>query len=311
MPFLPTLLQFLGGATAISMTYKIGSFLWLYIRPSSLPRYHHGKPNSTWALITGSNDGIGYGYAEALSNHGFNILLHGRNPNKLATVKATLSSKHPHLQFETVVADAFDYNADVDNIVAAARALPGKLTILINNVGGSPLTPMFGALDEIDRGYMDGIINLNARFPAQLTRALMPLLIANSPSLVINMTSVLALKGLPYLGVYGPSKAFNYCFSQSLGAEMLADGHDVEVLGIIVGNVTSGRNKDHIVGVTCDSAHMARVALDRVGCGRANVWGWYRHALQWTLMGLLPESVVDRETIRVMKDRKQNQVKTQ
>lgn len=311
MPSLPTLLQFLGGATAISITYKISSFLWLYLRPSSLPRYHHNKPTSTWALITGSNDGIGYGYAEALSAHGFNILLHGRNPEKLATVKATLSEKYPDLHFEIVVADAFDYDADIENIVAAARALPGKLTILINNVGGSPLTPMFGALNEIDQSHMDSIINLNARFPAQLTRALMPLLISNSPSLVINMTSVLALKGLPYLGVYSPSKAYNYCFSQSLKAEMLADGHDVEVLGIIVGNVTSGRNRDRIVGVTCDSAHMARVALDRVGCGRANVWGWYRHALQWTVMSLVPESLIDRETIKVMKDRKQNQDKTQ
>lgn len=295
-----------------AVTVKLISFAKPYLRKSSLQRYHHNAPGSTWALVTGASDGIGYGFAEALCSNGFNVLLHGRSQSKLATVKSTLLEKYPHIQIQTVAADAFTCLAsDIENIVAVARALPGALTILINNVGGSPLEPMFGALAAVDAAHTDNLINLNLRFPSQLTRALLPLLVDNSPALVMNITSALALRGLPYLSIYSASKSFNYTFGEALRAEMMAEGHDVEVLGIVVGNVTSGRNKVHVPLITCDSGYMAEVALRRVGCGRANVWGWWRHAVQWEAMALLPEAWVERLMVGVMKDRKEGHEREQ
>lgn len=301
MGLLATSFQYLGAASVAILTYKVAAFAWLYLRPSSLHRYHHGKPGTKWSLVTGASDGIGQGFANALSSEGFNVLLHGRNEKKLVGVKEALQKQYPALQYQIVIADAFDPNADIDNIVSVARALPGKLTVLINNVGGAPLDPMFGAMGQLDQPYVDKIINLNARFPTQLTRALIPLFTSNSPSLIMNITSLTALNGLPYLATYSSSKAFNYCFSQSLKAEMAAEGHSIEVLGIVVANVISGSNKVDQKGFTCTSLQMAKEALGRVGCGKANVWGWYRHALQGNLMMMLPEFVVQPMMISVMK----------
>ena len=44
-----------------------------------IERYGKG----TWALITGSTDGIGFGFARNLAKRGFNIVLCARNPEKL------------------------------------------------------------------------------------------------------------------------------------------------------------------------------------------------------------------------------------
>lgn len=304
MDTLATIFQYLGGASAAFITYKVASFAWLYIRPSSLYRYHHGKPGTRWALVTGASDGIGLGFANILSSEGFNILLHGRNLKKLAGVKESLEKQYPTVQYQIVIADASDPNADVDEIVTAARGLPGQLTVLINNVGGVPFEPMFGTLAEIDQSYADKILNLNARFPAQLTRALIPLLTNNSPSLIINISSMAALHGLPYLSMYSASKAFNYCFSQALKTEMKAEGNDVEILGMIIGNVSSGTNKAEASAFTPTSLQMAKEALARVGCGKANVWGWYRHAIQGLAFKVLPASMLDSFSIQAIQAQK-------
>ena len=305
MSSLNTVLQLLGGVTAISTIYKISSFLWLYLRPSSLDKYHHGKPGSKWALVTGASDGIGYGFVESLLSSGFNVLLHGRNLEKLSRIKDALTKTHPNLSIRIVVADAFDASPDdIAQIVSTAQTLPGKLTVLVNNVGGAPVKPLFAPLAEQDSAHVDKHLNLNARFPAQLTRALLPLLIANGPSLVLNMTSGVALRGLPFLTTYSCSKAFNYTFSECLRAEMRAAAHDVEVLGIIIGNVKSASNKVVYRGVTCSSLELAREALSRVGCGRANVWAWWRHALQWGALAWVPDGVLEGQLIKALIARK-------
>lgn len=78
---------------------------------------------------------------------------------------------------------------------------------------------------------------MNARWPTQLTKALLPLLTDNSPSLIMNVGSMAGLWGLPYLSVYCASKAFNMLFSDALKQEIAAEGKrkDIEVIGIIVG----------------------------------------------------------------------------
>lgn len=38
---------------------------------------------ASWALVTGGSDGIGYGFCRKLANEGFNILIVGRNEQKL------------------------------------------------------------------------------------------------------------------------------------------------------------------------------------------------------------------------------------
>ena len=66
-----------------------------------LNRYGRG----TWALVTGSTDGIGFGFADNLAARGFNVIICARNPEKLALKKKLLEQKHPKVKFAIIQAD--------------------------------------------------------------------------------------------------------------------------------------------------------------------------------------------------------------
>jgi len=126
------LLTALGTLTLTLLFLRLSRFLYLYLRPSSLPRYLHSPDNhEPWALITG----IGKTIAHTLTQHGFNIIiLHGRNASKLSSLAATLHHSFPARRFRPAVLDA--------SLASSTADL--HLTVLVNNVAGGivvqPLT---------------------------------------------------------------------------------------------------------------------------------------------------------------------------
>ncbi|KAL8697387.1 MAG: hypothetical protein Q9224_002344 [Gallowayella concinna] len=286
-------------------------FLRLHLRSSSIPRYHHGP--SPWALITGSSDGIGLATARELASHRFNILLHGRNPTKLSTVRDLLASEFPKIQVRTVIADASsrDYTTEIQRVVEAVQDL--HLTILINNVGGSgAIAPSVDikAFEETAPSEIERLINLNLSFPTQLTRSLLPFFAKiTGPKLILNIGSLAAV-GSPYAAVYGAAKAFNHSWSKGLQAELQAEGRDFEVLGIIVGAVTDvSHRKEAASLLTPNSQTMAKALLQKVGCGRVEVVGYWRHAVQLFLLGWLPDELLSPLKARIMMQLKAGQEK--
>jgi len=53
------------------------------------------KPPPSYALITGSSDGIGEEYAYQLAHQGFNIILISRTLKKLENVKSNILKHNP------------------------------------------------------------------------------------------------------------------------------------------------------------------------------------------------------------------------
>lgn len=271
-------------------------FVHLYARPSSLKRYLHG--DDAWALVTGASDGIGRGFAHELAQNGFNVVLHGRNPTKLENVKAQLQIQFPKLDFRILIADASSIsNQQIDELVASVNDLP--LTVLINNVGGAITV---APLEDTTSEDVDASMNLNARFPTQLTKALLPKLTqTNSPSLIMNIGSMGDFC-VPYATIYGGSKGFNMTWSSSLALELKSEGKNVEVLAISVGRVTDvSHNKKDASFFTPGARTMAKAALQRVGCGKPVIVGYVGHALQKFLAGLLPFSITAYAVTSLMK----------
>lgn len=100
-------------------------------------KYKEGVIGSPWALVTGASDGIGVGFAEELASQGFNVILHGRNAEKLQTVSETLQAQFPGRKFKILVLDAVQDAGNVDKIQAALAEFKDlNLKVLINNVGG-------------------------------------------------------------------------------------------------------------------------------------------------------------------------------
>lgn len=165
------------------------------------------------------------------------------------------------------------------------------MTVLINNVGGTQgiLDPSTAPLSKHTPQEISNLVHVNSVFAAQLTRALWPVLTANSPSLIMNISSA-ASAGFPYCSVYSGCKAFIEAFTHALYYEAAVEKEEIEVLGIVVGTVTAVSHYHQPAAFTVPNAEtMAKAALQKVGCGRAVTVGYWVHAIQVWAFGLLPE----------------------
>lgn len=302
------MLTTIGGIVVVSYLLQIANWLLSVIQSPRLAIYRHAG-NDSWALVTGANDGIGRAFSEELLKRGFNVLLHGRNPEKLERVKKELLEGWPKRQVDTVVADAAKYDNAYETVVKKAKSLPGKLTILVNNVGGQITLPRYLQLSEVKHEDIDTCMNVNARFPTHLSAATIPLLRENSPSLILNCGSMAGVLGSPYLTTYSATKAYIHNFSVSLKQEMIAeDTSDVDVMGFIIGNTETTGNPHDMPWFTLKARHCADSCLDRVGKGSDTVvYSHWRHRLSGMIATCMPKSVAEKEMIRQLKKRAEDE----
>lgn len=292
-------LSVLGGIWTAYQVYNVLRFVNLhFVRRSSLPRYQHGLTRS-WALITGASDGIGRGFAEELCQRGFNVVLHGRNEKKLQGVKAELLRQWPESEIRIIVIDAA--YTDRNAVEAVAIQLQDiNLTVLINNVGGAgPIKKTWETLANRSGADVDVFMDLNARFPTQITRVVLPMMLKNKPSLILNVGSAAGEFPAAYATVYSGSKNFNKAWSWSLGAELKAEKQDVEVLTVLVGMVQSGSAQRATSFLVPTSRRMAAASLNMVGCGKSAIWAYWPHALQFGVLGMLPDWFTEKAVINI------------
>ncbi|KAJ7254235.1 hypothetical protein C8J57DRAFT_1347573 [Mycena rebaudengoi] len=303
-----TVLTAFGTLMATYYTYNIFSFLYLfifhrstisrYLQASITPAASSTSEHRSWALITGASDGIGLAFAHELASDGFNIILHGRSPTKLAAVETALKAQYPHISTRLFVLDGYPCSAPaIDDYVRGLAKDDLCIRILVNNIGGGSLvSPTFRPLTHLMAIEVQKLFDLNVGFPTLLTRALLPVM--QEPALVLNLGSFVSHIPGPWLTVYAGSKACNMSWSRSLGLELRAEGRDVEVMGLVVGEVQSAGHPGPVGPVMCSSKTLARSVLDKVGCGRHTVAPWWRHAVILALVGCLPDALLNWSMVR-------------
>ncbi|KAF1960187.1 NAD(P)-binding protein [Byssothecium circinans] len=281
---------------------------WFYA--SGLPKYLHKTPDggASWALITGASDGIGRALSSELAARGFNVLIHGRNESKLSNVREELAAAYPQRKFRTVTANASTFTTtDIDHIVTLVGDLPGPLTVLINNVGGTgPLSSNFKHFESTTPAEMQALFSLNVLFPLHLTRALLPQLAAQQkPTLVLTCGSG-AQVGQPYVAAYSGCKGALHAWNRALFAEQAEARSAVEVLEVVIGPTYTPllqKEPNLKAGLLMPTADvMAQSILARAGHGHKCVTPYFWHAVVNSLVyGLLPSSTADRVIAGMLK----------
>jgi len=131
-------------------------------------------------LITGSTDGIGLETARMLVTQGHRVLLHGRNPAKLAEVEKSLSTLPGGGSIESYLAD-LSRMAEVETLARTVSERHTRLDVLINNAG------IFKTPEPITQDGLDVRFAVNSIAPYLLTQRLLSLLGASAR--VINLSS--------------------------------------------------------------------------------------------------------------------------
>lgn len=236
-------------------------------------------------------------------SRGFNVILQGRNKQKLEIAKAKLEGERLGAKVKVLVIDALTGSTrGLEKEIASVQHL--NITILVNNVGGFPpgMTRNFKPLTEYSFDEIDGFIDLNARFLARITRLVLPFLPRKSPSLIMNVSSG-ANVGMPWIVIYSGTKGFVTSFSKALAREMKMEGLPVEVVALTMGDVQSGSNITPLSWKTPSSRGFARATLDRIGRAAGDIphvlAPYWAHALTLGGFDYLPDqakqSVLDEE----------------
>jgi NAD(P)-dependent dehydrogenase (short-subunit alcohol dehydrogenase family) len=137
-------------------------------------------------LITGATSGLGRSLAEQLSRAGGTVLVHGRDPDRVAQVAGAAGG---------YVADLASL-AEVRFLAEQVRAEHDRLDVLVNNagVGFGARPPAPERAQDADRQLSrDGHelrFAVNYLAPVLLTRLLLPLLRRSAPSRVVNVASL-------------------------------------------------------------------------------------------------------------------------
>lgn len=301
--FSTSLFYYVGLSTFLWYSYKALQSINFYVNltGSSLARYKHNK--DPWALITGASDGIGYGFAEELIPRNFNVILLGRNKEKLEKAKAKLA--RPGTKIQILVIDAISSSLeDLEKAIDSVKDL--NITLLVNNVGGlPPMERPLKPLRDFDLKDVDATLYLNSRFMARITRLILPILTKNGPSLVLSISAA-AYVGVPSMVMYSGGKAFVNSFSQALHRECKIDKLPIDVLYATPGVVQSNVQRVEPNWKRPTSRKYAEKTLDRVNPavsrGLLELKPFWPHAFEMSMLQLMPEWMKQKAFASAMKE---------
>jgi len=204
------------------------------------------------ALITGGSRGMGYEMAKAFAERGADIVVTSR---KLDTCQAVAK------EIEAMGRRALAYGCNVarwdelPDLVDAAYAAFGKIDILINNAGSSPLAP---SSLETSEQLFDRIVHLNFKGPFRLMSLVGSRMAAGAGGSIINISSVGAIRPRPSIAPYAGAKAALNAITTAFAFEY---GPKVRVNAIMPGRFLTDISK----AWTEEARRNVGVALNRSG----------------------------------------------
>jgi len=179
------------------------------------------------ALVTGASSGIGRAFAVSLAARGARLVLAARSRDRLEALAAELERTHG--AFARPVQVDLSTEDGPDRAMAAARAAGLEVDVLVNNAGFGT----HGGYESLaaDRDHREVMLNVAAL--ERLTHLAVPGMLARGWGVVVNVASTAGFQPLPYMAVYGATKAFVLSFSQALWGEYRDRG--VRVLAVCPG----------------------------------------------------------------------------
>jgi len=187
-------------------------------------------------IISGAARGIGRAIAVELAGEGANISFNYLKSTKDAIVLEN-EIKDLGVQVRSFQADIKEYAA-VKSWVDETRELFGGIDIVINNAG----VIKDRALALMEPGDWQEVINTNLEGTFNLTRAAIVTLIKQKSGVIVNITSISGITGMPRQTNYSASKAGIIGFTKALAKEV--SSYNIRVNAVAPGFIETDMLKD-------------------------------------------------------------------
>jgi len=211
------------------------------------------------ALVTGRTSGIGLESARPLARHGATVIITGRSGQRGAAAVAELGDG---VRF--VAADL----SDLESVRSLARQCGDDgVDILVNNAAAFP----GAATVEQDVASFESTFDTNVRGAYFLVAALVPAMLRRGHGSIVNVTSMVAFKGVPGASSYSASKAALESLTRTWAAEFGPHGvrvnsvapgpTDTEGVAAEWGGVNDELGRALPLGRTAQAAEIAEAVL--------------------------------------------------
>ena len=175
------------------------------------------------AVVTGAGRGIGRAIATELARRGFAVLAAARTRSEIEDLCNTQTQSGSG-EITALECDV-RHRESVENMLAACHTRFGRLDVLVNNAGVGKFASLAETTDEI----WDAAIDTNLRGAFLCSRAALPMLV-ESRGIIVNISSVAAVRGFSSFSAYSASKAGLLGFSRAIREDLRKSGVRVTVV---------------------------------------------------------------------------------
>ncbi|MBF7016270.1 SDR family oxidoreductase [Staphylococcus durrellii] len=174
--------------------------------------------NGKVAVITGASSGIGAGIAQAFAQQHMNVVLGGRNEQRLNEVASSIQEE-TQVQVSTFVVDVTK-NEEVNNLVNFAQEQFGKIDVLVNSAGQM----LSSAVTDGDVDAWDTMLDVNVKGMLYGINAVLPKFLEQSSGHIINIASISGFEVTKQSTLYSMTKTAVHTLTQGLEKELAKTG---------------------------------------------------------------------------------------
>jgi NAD(P)-dependent dehydrogenase (short-subunit alcohol dehydrogenase family) len=153
------------------------------------------------ALVTGGSRGLGRAMALGFADQGADVIIASRKFDACEAVAAEIRAMGRRALPVATNVSRWD---DCDALVHLAYQTFGKVDVLVNNAG---LSPLYDKLSDVSEALFDKVVALNLKGPFRLSSLIGERMAAGDGGSIINISSTAAANPAPQAEPYGAAKA--------------------------------------------------------------------------------------------------------
>ena len=175
------------------------------------------------ALVTGASSGIGAATARAFAGAGLRVALCARRKDRLERLAGEIGGRGGEASAHAV--DVTDADA-VRAMVETVGARWGRLDVLVNNAGRG----LSATVEQTTAEELRALMELNVVAVLSATQAVLPIMRRQGRGHVINLSSIVGRRAVPYRAAYSATKFALGALSETLRVELTGTGIAVSLV---------------------------------------------------------------------------------